>query len=375
MTRVAFLVEQCFAPVPGGTGRYTAELARALAAAAPPGAVVTGVSAWHRDVRAARIAGVAGPRRLPAPRRLLAEAWSCGFGPRVAGADLVHAPTPLAPPHRDVPLVVSVHDTVPWSHPEALTPRGVRWHRRAVGRAAAVADALVVPTEAVRRELAAVVPARRVEVVGEGADSLQLPPDEAARAARLELPTDYLVTLATFEPRKGLDIAVTALAHAGAPRLPLLVVGQPGWGGVDPTGLARRAGLPAGRLRVLGRLDDADLAVVLSRASAAVVPSRAEGFGLPALEAMALGTPVVVSDAPALVEVTGGAALVVPREDPAALAAALGQLADDPGLRQALADAGARRAAQYTWRAAAARMWRLYADLLAGSDARPGPAA
>jgi glycosyltransferase involved in cell wall biosynthesis len=105
--------------------------------------------------------------------------------------------------------------------------------------------------------------------------------------------------------------------------------------------------------------------VLLSRATAVVLPSRAEGFGLPLLEAMSLGTPTVIADAPALVEVAGGAALVVPREDAAALAAALGRLAADASLRGGLAAAGRRRAAAYSWDDAACRLWTAYAELLA----------
>ena len=364
--RVAVLVEQVLAPVPGGTGRYARELAAALAETAPAGAAVTGWTAWHRDVRPARVPGVRGPRRLPLPRRGLVAAWERGLGPAPRRADLVHAPTPLAPPRRR-PLVVTVHDAVPWTHPETLTPRGVRWHRRAVELAARHADRVVVPTHAVAAELAAAVPALRADrvvVVGEGASAALAaqPADADARAARLGLPPAYLLSLATLEPRKGLDVLLAALAEPKAPDLPLLLVGQPGWGGVDPLAEAARLGLAAGRVRVLGRLPDADLAVVLHRAAALAVPSRAEGFGLPVLEAMAAGVPVVTSDAPALVEVGGGAATVVPRDDPGALAEALAAVAD-PAERDRWAAAGRDRAGRYSWSAAARELWALYSDL------------
>jgi len=157
-------------------------------------------------------------------------------------------------------------------------------------------------------------------------------------------------------------VLLAALADPKAPDLPLLLVGQPGWGGVDPATMARELGLPADRVRTLGRISDQDLAVVLHRATALAAPSRSEGFGLPPLEAMAAGVPVVVSDAPALVEVTGGAALVVPRDDPAALARALAEAVDPTGRAERIS-AGRERAAHYSWSAAANELWRLYSTL------------
>jgi glycosyltransferase involved in cell wall biosynthesis len=362
--RLSVLLEQCLAPVPGGTGRYSREVAAALAAGAPPGARVHGVTALHRDVRPAVVPGVAGPSRLPLPRRALVAAWERGTGPGVAG-DVVLAPTPLAPPRRRRPLLVVVHDAVPWTHPQTLTERGVRWHRAAVERAARSADLLVVPTHAVAATLAehVRVDPGRLLVVGEGVSRDLAPPADAAqRAARLHLPERYLLTVATLEPRKGLAGLVAALAQPGAPALPLLCAGQPGWGGQDPVALAVAAGLPPDRVRVLGRVADADLAVLMSRATALVVPSLAEGFGLPLLEAMALGTPVVTSPDPALVEVGGGAALVSPL-GAAALAAALDEVVHDDALRGRLAAAGPLRAASYSWAAAAEQLWRAAAAL------------
>jgi len=363
--RVGFLLEQVLAPVPGGTGRYARELAAALAAAAPEGSRVDGWTGWHRDTARARVPGVGGPRRLPLPRRALVAAWERGRGP-APRADVVHAPTPLAPPRRRTPLVVTVHDAVPWTHPETLTPRGVAWHRRAIGTAVREADRIVVPTHAVADELRAAVPgldAGRLTVLGEGtATALRTqPPDADERARRLDLPGEYVLSLATLEPRKGLDVLLAALARPGAPDLPLLLVGQPGWGGIDPVEEARKRGIED-RVRVLGRIPDEDLAVVLHRATALAAPSRAEGFGLPVLEAMAAGVPAVTSDAPALVEVGGGAPLVVPRDDPEALAAALSRTGD-PATRERMITAGRARADHYSWSATATALWGLYSDL------------
>jgi glycosyltransferase involved in cell wall biosynthesis len=350
--RVGLLLEQCLAPVPGGTGRYSRELAVALARTAAPGDDVVGVTAWHR--RPLELPGLP-VRRLPLPRRPLVAAWERGVGPSVPG-DLVHCPTPLQPGRTGAPLVVTVHDAVPYTHPETLTERGARWHRAMIARAAVRAALVVVPTQAVADELARHVALPPVLVVGHGVSAgLDLPVDVQARADRLRLPERYLLTIATLEPRKGLAELVTALREL--PGLPLLCVGQPGWGGVSLEALAAEAGV---EVRVLGRVPDADLAVLLHRATALVVPSRSEGFGLPLLEGMAAGTPVLTSDAPALVEVGAGAALAVPLDD---LVDGLRQITGDAALRARLRAAGPLRAAAFTWERAAQELWRAYADL------------
>lgn len=380
--RLGLLVEQLLAPVPGGTGRYTHELAAALAATAaeygPLGAALHSFAALRprQELRRAAVPGVTGPHALPLPRRALVAAWERGLGPAVpCGRDgLVHAFTPLAPPRRGRPLVVTVHDAVPWTHPDTLTARGVAWHRRAVERAAREADLLVVPTQAVADELrhhvgrrgAVLADPDRVLVVGEGVSGALVAPPEPVlteRAAALGLPDRYLLTVATLEPRKGLAELVAALARPGAPALPLLCVGQPGWGGTDPRAVAASCGLGEGRVRVLGRVPDADLAVLLARATAVVVPSRAEGFGLPLLEAFAAGAPVVASRAAALVEVAGGAARHTDL-DPDALALALREVVEDDALRDHLVAAGRARAAAFTWEGAATRLWAAYRTLL-----------
>jgi glycosyltransferase involved in cell wall biosynthesis len=291
-------------------------------------------------------------------------------GPRPSVADVVHAPTLLVPPVGRYRLVVTIHDAVPWTHPETLTKRGVNFHRRMAARAARAADVVVVPTQAVGHELERHLrlPPQGVTVVSPGPTStLVRPPDEDERAVALGLPDGgYVVTLATFEPRKGLDVLFDAIAQPSAPDLPLVIVGRPGWGGVDPARQAAARGLVSGRVRVLTGLPDRDLSVVLSRATMAVVPSRAEGFGLPVLEAMSFGTPVITSDIPALAEVGSTATLRVPAQDSSALAAAMKQLADDPLLRSRLSSAGLHRAGQFSWKRSAATLWSAYRDLVPG---------
>ena len=362
--RLALVCEQLYAPVPGGTGRYTAELLTALRRTATSPDSVSGYAAWHRGV------GSGGVKRLALPRRPLIAAWERGLPPTPRGVDVVHAPTLLVP-SVSVPCVVTIHDAVPWTHPETLTARGVRWHRRMADRIVSAGAMVAVPTHAVAAELGQALPElppSRVRVLGAGATPilLQEPPVELARdvGRRLQLPERYLLSLATLEPRKGLDTLLEALAQLGDEAPALLLVGQNGWGGIDVAATAARLGLAADRVRQLGRLSDADLAVVLRRATALAVPSRAEGFGLPVVEAMGAATAVVISDAPALVEVAGGAALVAERENPADLARQIARLFGDEQLRTRLVAAGRTRAATFTWDEVANRCWMLYRELV-----------
>ncbi len=378
--RVGFLVDQMLASVPGGTGRYAAELAAALVRTARPGEAVVSWCAWRpeADMAGAAVPGVLGPIRLPLPRRGLAAAWQRGHGPAPTGVDIVHAPTLLVPPRRPgVPLVVTIHDAVPWTHAHTLTPHGARWHRRMGVRAARHADAVIVPTRAVAAGIRAhlPIPADRLHIIGEGVSEAvgQVPADAAARAGRLGLPDGgYLLTLATLEPRKGLDTVLAALRDPAAPDLPLVHVGSPGWGGLDLRVEAARLGLDPTRLRLLGRLHDADLAVVLSRATALLAPSRSEGFGLPLVEAMAHGVPVIASDIPAFVEVGGPAIVTVAVGDAAALARATASVVGDEALRRRLGTDGRARAAAFTWNGAAESVWSLYRRLTGSREFSTG---
>jgi glycosyltransferase involved in cell wall biosynthesis len=363
------LVEQLLAPVPGGTGRYTRELTAALSATAPEGWVVSTVVAKHRDPSAAVIPGVDGPKVLRLPPRALTYAWDHGW-PLWPGGDSVHAPTPLAPSaaKRGRSLVVTVHDTVPWTHPETLTRRGANWHRKVISHATYHAGAIVVPSSAVAAELTQHAPGTaRVHVIGPGVPAaLAAPPDRDAAfriSSRLKLPQRYLLAVGTVEPRKGLDVLIDALTRPSAPDLPLVVAGQPGWGGLNLHDIARRRGLPPERLTVLGKVTDTELAVALHGAAAFVMPSLAEGFGLPLLEAMAAGVPVVHSDAPALVEVAAGTGVLARRQDPIALARALRSVFDDRARTESKVAAARLRAAHFTWQRSAQQVWNVHLEL------------
>ena len=360
--RIDVVVQQLCAPVPGGTGRYTEGLVRGLVATASTGDVLNAVS----TVQAPALADLQLPwQRLAAPPAALARLWERGWPPIAGSArsDAIHAPTLLIPGRwRARHLAVTIHDVVPWTHPETLTPRGVAFHRRMAARAARQADLIVTPTEAVASQVREMLdPSGSVVAIPPGCAPLPLPPDAPRRRHALGLPTDgYALFVGTAEPRKGLDVLVSAMVNV--PDLSLVHVGPRGWGGVDVAELAARAGI-AHRVLPVGTVDDATLSAVYAGATCVVMPSLAEGFGLPVIEAMAAGIPVITSDDPALVESGGGHALVVAAGEREPLAAAVRQATGPDRLRPAQLERARAHAAGFTWADFALKLRRAYSAL------------
>ncbi|MGA1835585.1 glycosyltransferase family 1 protein [Herbiconiux sp. 11R-BC] len=379
MATLRVIVDQLVAPVPGGIGRYTLELTRQLIATAPRDCDVEGIisavpSETAEEVQQ-KLPGLAGLHRATLPRRELAAAWQHGIIGS-SGGGMVHATSLLAPLRKHDrreelgnQTAVTIHDVVPWTHPETLTPRGVSWHKAMAKRASKYADAVVVPTHAVAEELSRYFNfGDRLRVIGGAvSDELRLPADPASRVAALGLPERYILAVGTLEPRKGLAALIQALASPATDELPLLIAGPEGWGEFDVASVAASAGVDASRIRVLGFLSDSDLALTIERATVFVYPSQAEGFGLPLVEAFHFGTPVIHADVPALLEVAAGSTFVVerttPAEFPGQLADAIHTVTTDAALRTRLSISGLDRARAFSWRDSADKVWQLHADL------------
>jgi glycosyltransferase involved in cell wall biosynthesis len=339
-----------------GVARYTAALTAALAAGNPDdrwrvllaGARVTvpeledreNVELVRRGARRARhLAGAVVGR----PRLDRALAGSGDLAGRAIDVAWAPAPAPLAA-SRDVPLVLTVHDLSFAERPQDFTPYERLWHRLArlpalARRATRVlADSHVTAEAAIARW--GLDPAR-VTVVAPGVDRPASPPDVAAARARHGLPERYFLFVGALEPRKAPDVLAAAFARAGVDA-ELAVVGS------------GRLALEGAGVRRLGSIASrAELQALYAGALALVMPSRAEGYGLPPLEAAACGTPSIVTDLPVLRETLGDAALRVPPDDPAALAEALERIAADDGLRARLAQSAAATVAGRTWERAA----------------------
>jgi glycosyltransferase involved in cell wall biosynthesis len=379
MTTLRVIIDDMLARTPNGISRYTEELTRALIAHAPTGCKVEGIVSASTEPEyasiLAKLPGLTGLHKSVLARRELVAAWQHGFT-RIPGGGMIHATSLLAPLSRHDRLngsghqiAVTIHDVNAWTHPSSLGSRRVAWHKAMVQRADKYADAIIVPSHAVADQLSDIVDfGARVRVIGGAvASSLTLPTDADARAKRLELPEKYILAMGGLEPRRGISMLLEALARDGATSIPLLIVGPDDSETGAVAAAAATAGLPRGQVRAMSYLDDPDLAVVLSRATVLVVPSLAEGFGLPVLEAFHLGTPVVHSDAPAIIETAGGAGLAVPLDDlagyPARLADAVNRVATDEKLATTLSIRGLDRAGLFNWRTAAEKVWQLHADL------------
>ena len=344
--QVAVHVGQLLQPVPGGIGRYVSNLVEAL-----PDAGLE-VVAFAAGPRPRAVAGSyfdlgwpRGPWRYEAWARLRRPALG------VPGT-VVHATSLAVPPPGSRPLVVTIHDLVFLRHPEHLTPRGVSFHRRGLELARREAAAVVVPSAFGRDELVAEgfdderihVAPHGTAVSGAGAGTADLQEEhDRSTLRRLGVHPPFLLFVGTLEPRKGVAelLAAHRIVRRSHPGLDLVLAGQRGWGGpIDLSG----PGVVA-----VGSTDDGELDALYRAAVALALPSRYEGFGLPVLEAMARGCPVVTSDAGALVEVGGGATTVVPVGDVDALAAALDQLASDADHRRQRAAAGQARSGDFSW--------------------------
>ena len=368
--RVGVVAEQLFGPVPGGIGRYVGALARHLdAEAAAGGGAVRWLVARHPP-EAVAAAGLPPERTrvLAWPGRLATRAWVELRHPRLPARltgelDLVHATSAAVPPARGLPLVATVHDVAFRHFPAAYPASGRRFHERATRIAVAEAARVLVPSAATARDLADLygLEPERVTVTPLGADPPAEPDPEPARRLldRLGVDGPFLLAVGTLEPRKNLPRLVAAFAEAAAelPEHHLVVVGPAGWG-------AALAGITAPRVVLAGSVEDAVLQGLYAAADGLANPSLYEGFGLPVLEAMARGLPVLTSDRSSLPEVAGGAALLVDPTDVPAIAKGLVELVSDRALRERLATDGRSRAATFTWRAAAAATWAAYEEVL-----------
>lgn len=280
-----------------------------------------------------------------------------------ANADVIWAPAMAVPPP-SAPLVVTVHDLDFLEHPERLSRRGRRFFPRAWQAAVERADRIVVPSHTVAAAVAdRSVDPDRIDVVPWGVDP-EPATAEARRSvmARHELPPRFVLWVGTAEPRKNLAGLVAAMQEPALSDVPLVIAGPEGWG-LDRNAIVAPLG---DRARVLGMLERADLLAVYALATVFAFPSFDEGFGLPVLEAMAQGVPVVTSRGTATEEAAGGAAELVDPHDIASMAQSIARLLDDADRRTELIDSGRERVAEATWQRTADGYLVIFRELCEG---------
>lgn len=341
---------------PSGIGQYTARLLAELRLIAP-----------HHEFLALDW-GRSPAMRLD--RRLRWQQWDLPRRARAARCGLLHVPGFDAPLFKPCPVVLTVHDLIGVLMPETLPPASRfywgRWLLWTVRRA----DRVITDSRHSRDDVVRLlgIPAERISVIPLGVDASFAPARSSDVAVaeyrqRAGLPDEFILFVGNIEPRKGIDTLVEAFG-ALAPVVPhhLVIAGSAGWYMGRLEEQIRALGLEA-RVRLLGYVSSTDLPLLYNAADVFAYPSRYEGFGLPPLEAMASGLPVVCSNTTSLPEVVGDGAVAVAPDDAAALQQALKRVLDDRSLHAELAARGLQRAAAFTWQATARRTLAVYESL------------
>ena len=363
---------------PAGAGVYAIELVRALAGmhAGDGYALFTRACAFDPYVSGRRNWRV---ERIDAGCRQARLLWEQAVLPRrtaALGIDVLHST------HHTLPLrpmrarrVVTIHDVTFFLTPERYTPARRLYMQTMTKLAARVADAIIVPSETVRRDVLRLLrmPASKVRAIHEAAGGRYMPvtaAEASSVAYRYGLAAPYVLSVGSLEPGKNrarLIRAMAALRDEGFEH-GLAIVGQPAWTYQQDYALVERLGM-SDRVRFLGYVPDEDMPALYNAASVFAFPSLYEGFGLPVLEAMACGTPVITSNVSATAEVAADAAVLVDPLSVEAISAGLRALVSDVGMREGLAARGLARVAGFTWERAARETHAVYAQVARGSSA------
>lgn len=361
-----------------GIGRYTRGLVRALAEIDQQNDYVLFSAGrdrqggWPANFRL---------RPLPLTDRHLSILWQRLRLPLpielVTGrVDILHSPDFVLPPTLARHKVLTVHDLSFMRYPECSSPPLLEYLLGSVPRSVAHADLILADSQSTRRDLLELlnVPPERVVVLYAGVEPRYAPQEPAAVQAvarRYGLARPFILGLGTLQPRKNYVRLIRAyhlLRQRHDVPHQLVIGGGRGWLYEDIDATIAELGLEE-KVRLVGFVDDADLPALYAAADLFAFPSLYEGFGIPVLEAMGCGTPVVTADNSSLPEVAGDAAMLVDALDVEALADALWRLIDDGALRQILVQRGQQQVQRFTWRAAAEQLLGAY-SALGGAEAR-----
>jgi glycosyltransferase involved in cell wall biosynthesis len=352
---------------PAGAGVYTCRLAEALDRLGECELHLLArrgdADRWRRLAPGGTVHAIVPPVR---PARL---AWEQVRAPKLAtrlGIDIWHGPHYTVPLRLTVPAVTTIHDLTFFDHPEWHERSKVLFFRRMIPASADRAAAIVAVSGATARAVEeALEPEAPVLTIAHGVDHQRFrpaAPGDPADLAMLDplgVRPPYIAFVGTIEPRKAVPTLVEAFARLAGdrPGLRLVLAGADGWGTEEARAAVAASGVSTRIVRVRWVPDEA-LPALLRQAAAVAYPSYEEGFGLPALEALACGAPLVTSAESPMAEIAGPAALLVPPGNAGALAWALNRVLTDPELAARLREEGPKSAAPYTWEASA----RLHLD-------------
>ncbi len=353
--RVAYTLEQCWHRVPGGTGIAAIEVAKELTHI--DGLDLVGVAGRHRRPPTEGFMPPVKVAALPFGGPALYEMWTRLHWPKVESViddvDIVHA-TSIIPPATDRPLVSTVHDLAFIRHPEFFTAHGNKVFARSLRILQQRASLLLCSSMATYRDcLYAGFEEWRLRHVPLGVTTHNITDADRVRVrAAYSLPDEFVLFVGTLEPRKNLPRLVEALASLdNAP--PLVVVGMEGWGDAAP--------LTGHDVRFTGFVPSEDLPALYNLCRVFAFPSILEGYGLPVIEAMAHGAPVVTSLGTSTEEVSGGAAVLVDPLDVASIAAGVREAMSSP---DAWSSRSLDRAAQVPWSETARLTFAAYSELV-----------
>ncbi len=356
-----------------GLGRYAGELTAALERVAPQHEYIGLYHARRalpltgelQNLPTARVPLDAKPWRLSV---LLAYYARWQMDARLPACDVFHATDHLLPPLKNARSVFTIHDLIFRFFPEYHLPLNRRYLGLMLPKFMQRADAVIAVSEHTRRDVCKLmnVPFEKIHVIYEGVHPSFRPIADRATLERVRaqyrLPERFILFFSTIEPRKNLVTlldAYAALRSQNADLAPLVVAGRKGWLYQETLRHIQTLGLDA-RVHLTDWIAGDDVPALLNLADVFVYPSLYEGFGLPPLEALACGTPVICSNASSLPEVVGDAGILFEPRDTAALTRALARVVSDDALRQKLRAQGPRQAAPFTWERAARETLAVY---------------
>ncbi|MFO7680124.1 MAG: glycosyltransferase family 1 protein [Chloroflexota bacterium] len=353
----------------GGISRYTIQLIQALAEIDPENRYTIFHS--RKDGRSYQPSAANFQRKnlvTPCHHRLERRVLAAELLPH--RLDVLHSPDFIPPAAGAKRFIITIHDLNFIFYPEFLTADSLRYYRDQIVWAAARADHIVADSQATRRDVIErlSVPPEKITTIPLAANPLYerpfSPADIDDTLQQYNLPRGFVLVVGTLEPRKNLPMLIRAyqqMLAETAVDAPLILVGGKGWIYDDIFAAIDELGL-RGQVRHLEGVYDAQLAHLYHAAGVLVTPSKYEGFGLPALEAMHCDCPVIVSDCGSLPEVAGGAGILLNPDDESAWAEAMARVLTDSDLRQTMIVNGRSQAAAFTWEKTARATLSLYTD-------------